>query len=276
MLKNQKIVELELTTMCNARCIFCPRELFKNPIFLSRKMLERVIKNSLDYGIDTLKLAGMGEATLHPKFVTYITELKKSGLKVILNTNGVNLNQELIRQLVDNVDEFRISLHALDREIYKVIYRIDKFDKVYSNIEFLVKNFSDKVCLYTVINKLNKGIEKKIKSKFNNVRVIFSGCTNRALDIFNKDIIDFDICTKYNHYPLASLKEPYCGYAMVVFAISANGDYLLCTNDMNRNNRNIKYNIFEKKFKEIENYIKKGFEDNSFLPYCKTCDNWSS
>jgi len=97
-LPDNAISWLEPTAMCNLACDGCYRENTKD----SHKSLEQV-NHELDVfqskrNSDCISIAG-GDPLLHPQIVDIVADIKKRGLKPILNTNGVALNQKFLKEL---------------------------------------------------------------------------------------------------------------------------------------------------------------------------------
>jgi len=97
-LPDNAISWLEPTSMCNLACDGCYRENEKN----SHKPLD-LIKHELDVfqqkrNSDCISIAG-GDPLLHPQIVEIVAEIKKRGLKPIVNTNGAALTKDLLKDL---------------------------------------------------------------------------------------------------------------------------------------------------------------------------------
>ncbi|MEG8947954.1 radical SAM protein [Rosettibacter firmus] len=97
-LPDNAISWLEPTAMCNLACDGCYRENEKN----SHKPLD-LIKHELDIfqqkrNSDCISIAG-GDPLLHPQIVEIVAEIKRRGLKPIVNTNGAVLTKDLLKDL---------------------------------------------------------------------------------------------------------------------------------------------------------------------------------
>ena len=97
-LSDNAISWLEPTAMCNLACDGCYRENEKD----SHLPLEEV-KHHLDIfdkyrNTDCISIAG-GDPLLYPDIVATVAEIKKRGLKPIINTNGKALTMELLKKL---------------------------------------------------------------------------------------------------------------------------------------------------------------------------------
>lgn len=92
------ITWLEPTAQCNLNCYGCYRKNIKN----SHKPFEDV-KHELDYfqsvrKTDCISIAG-GDPLLYPQIVELVAEIKRRGLKPIINTNGIALTEDLLDEL---------------------------------------------------------------------------------------------------------------------------------------------------------------------------------
>ncbi len=89
---------LEPTAKCNLACFGCYR---KNEVD-SHKPLEQVKEEILLFkkmrNTDAMSVAG-GEPLLHPEIVNIVRFIKQQGLKPIINTNGIALTKELLKEL---------------------------------------------------------------------------------------------------------------------------------------------------------------------------------
>ncbi|MCL4547055.1 MAG: radical SAM protein [Bacteroidetes bacterium] len=97
-LADNAISWLEPTSMCNLSCDGCYRENQKD----SHKSFETV-KHELDIfqqkrNSDCISIAG-GDPLLHPQMVDIVKDIKRRGLKPIINTNGFALKKELLMEL---------------------------------------------------------------------------------------------------------------------------------------------------------------------------------
>jgi hypothetical protein len=97
-LPDNAISWLEPTAMCNLACDGCYRDNVKN----SHLTLNEV-KHHLDVfqqlrNSDCISIAG-GDPLLYPEIVELVADIKKRGLKPIINTNGKALTMDLLKKL---------------------------------------------------------------------------------------------------------------------------------------------------------------------------------
>ena len=96
-LPDNAISWLEPTSMCNLACDGCYRDNEKD----SHKSFEDV-KHELDVfqnlrNSDCISIAG-GDPLVYPDIVKTVAEIKRRGLKPIINTNGHALTKELLKE----------------------------------------------------------------------------------------------------------------------------------------------------------------------------------
>ncbi|HIP90807.1 MAG TPA: radical SAM protein [Methanothermococcus okinawensis] len=137
---------IEITQRCQHNCLFCYSRLVN-------------VKEGI-YGIDpknpdtknytALTISQYGEPLLYPEKVKRAIEFTKSlNLRCDLQTNGVNLNEELIGEFKDlGLDILMVSLSASKLETHKRITGSKTFEKVLENIKLASKY------LYTIVRSV--------------------------------------------------------------------------------------------------------------------------
>ena len=113
-----EISSIELTNNCNLKCPNCPNSTLKfHKGYISDEVFYEALKYLPPYQDDTVAVHCMGEPLLHPKLVEYLTELGKRKINICMSTNGILLNEELLRKILDiykNIDKsvLYISFHT--------------------------------------------------------------------------------------------------------------------------------------------------------------------
>jgi MoaA/NifB/PqqE/SkfB family radical SAM enzyme len=108
--------QVEVTTRCNAACIYCPRTAYRDTwhdrsvsVAAFRRLLPALKKTRL------VHLQGWGEPFLHPDFFTLTALAKEAGCRVSTTTNGMLLNAEKLRQVMESgLDLIAFSLTGLE------------------------------------------------------------------------------------------------------------------------------------------------------------------
>ncbi|MBT4824202.1 radical SAM protein [Candidatus Woesearchaeota archaeon] len=126
-----------LNSLCNAKCYFCHEEGQSVISDLPAEILRQAAIDSSELGIKRIKYTG-GEPLLR-KDLADLTAMIKSvdpEIEISMTTNGIGIERK-IDQLVDaGLDRINVSLHSVDRENYKRIFRVDALDKVLRGLDY--------------------------------------------------------------------------------------------------------------------------------------------
>jgi len=123
---------------CNHRCIFCALDYIGyKPGFLDTALLKTVIKDAAGYGVKSVMYAGEGEPLLHKDIIDIIGFTKRSGIDVSITTNGVFLNDMVIKNCLKDLSWVRVSFNAGTGRTYEKVHRSRKgdFEKAVSNLK---------------------------------------------------------------------------------------------------------------------------------------------
>ena len=143
-------LNFELTTRCDSRCVYCPREKvikkgIKNVGDMDFNIIQRTVQEFSDIPPhNNMKVGpvGLGEPLLYPRFVEVVKLLRDAMPYAFIhaNTNGISMNKNMCEKLVDSgLDSLIISINAHDRAVYKKLAGVDKFNIVVENIKFFLK-----------------------------------------------------------------------------------------------------------------------------------------
>lgn len=129
------VTELDLTNRCNNSCPECCG-INENGAELSKHQIDLIVKSISDIGGQGVILSGGGEPLISPNFTYAVSELKKKGIKLGLNSNGLALTEDTATLIAENCEYFRISLDAASPELYKKTHGMPEaaFGKVVENI----------------------------------------------------------------------------------------------------------------------------------------------
>jgi len=94
-----RILGVTLTNRCNLHCKMCLIEKPGNAV-MSRKVKEEVVKGILRFRKDIM---GRGEVFLDGDFNNMMKEAIKYGIKQSVITNALLLNEEMIKEFVNNI-----------------------------------------------------------------------------------------------------------------------------------------------------------------------------
>ncbi|HLW46992.1 MAG TPA: radical SAM protein [bacterium] len=137
---------LDLATKCNLRCPMCP--VWGSPendkidsvvgvmdIEASRRLLDEV-----QAARPLVQPNLYAEPLLAPKLREQISSMKRRGMAVAMNTNGLSLSEDLAKFFVDvQVDSIMFSIDAVTRETLKLIRGLEKIEKIESAVFRLMR-----------------------------------------------------------------------------------------------------------------------------------------
>jgi MoaA/NifB/PqqE/SkfB family radical SAM enzyme len=137
-----EIVQIESTNMCNAKCVFCPRdEMHRVEGIMSMELYRKVVDECAELGITHVRMHNYGEAFLDRTLVEKIRYAKQKGIKEVgLISNGSLITDRVAQGIVDaGLDAINISVDASGREVFDSTRIGLNYDKVIANIERLVR-----------------------------------------------------------------------------------------------------------------------------------------
>lgn len=135
-------VEIDVTSLCNAKCPFCFQGGCHN------KNSEELNYNEIICLLDELRNLGTyylgfsgGEPFTRKDFLNILGESKKRGFRVSFITNAMLLNKNIIDELEKiGVDRVTVSFHSVNKDIYKFLFGINEdylYYKAVDNIKYL-------------------------------------------------------------------------------------------------------------------------------------------
>ena len=141
----------ELTGRCNAKCSFCysisydsTLALPKKEIFSSKEWMKG-LENIVENGAEIVDFSG-GEPTIHPNFSDVMKKAKELGLYVIVSTNGSTINNDRIRNSIeDYVDCLSLSVHGVGEVHDSAMKRKGSYQEAIKLLNYFKKSKSIKV-----------------------------------------------------------------------------------------------------------------------------------
>ena len=136
-------VEIEISTICNYKCEYCPvRYDPKKPRIMNMRDFTIIIeKISQIPSIKNVSLSSYNEPLLDPYFKERVSQIKKYGLSLILHTNGSKLDRNMVDYLksVKCVNEIHVNFPCYDSQRYYSITGSNTFDTVCENLEYAIE-----------------------------------------------------------------------------------------------------------------------------------------
>jgi len=137
-----EIVQIESTNICNAKCVFCPRdEMHRRQGIMSFDLFTRIVDECAELGITHVRVHNYGEPFVDRKLVEKVRYAKQKGIKEVgMISNGSLITEDVARGMIEaGLDAINISVDASGKEVFESTRIGLKYDKVIANIERLVR-----------------------------------------------------------------------------------------------------------------------------------------
>lgn len=138
-----QVLQIEVTTRCNAFCVMCPRSVFRGEwIFrdMSMKLFTKII-DDINHDLELIYLQGWGEPLLHPNIVDMVSYVKgKLRTNVGLTTNAVFLSDALVERLLRaGLDSIAISIGGATEKTHNSVRVNCDFNTILKNVRCLIE-----------------------------------------------------------------------------------------------------------------------------------------
>jgi MoaA/NifB/PqqE/SkfB family radical SAM enzyme len=137
-----EIVQIESTNICNAKCVFCPRDdMERKQGVMDMALFRKVADECAALGITHVRMHNYGEAFVDRQLVEKVRYAKSIGIaEVGLISNGSLITEAAARGMVDaGLDAINISVDAAGKDVFEKTRVGLKYDKVVANIERLLR-----------------------------------------------------------------------------------------------------------------------------------------
>ena len=138
-----KLISLEVTNACNAKCVMCPREQLTRKIGNIRMdVVDKLCRDAYNKPLQKINVFGFGESLLHPQLVDIIRHIKDALPHVELNlsTNAQLLNGGLAQKLLaSGIDRINVDIDGVQKQTFESVRRQLDFETVVNNVKNLIK-----------------------------------------------------------------------------------------------------------------------------------------
>jgi MoaA/NifB/PqqE/SkfB family radical SAM enzyme len=137
-----EIVQIESTNLCNAKCVFCPRDdMARQQGIMDMALFQKVADECAALGIGHIRMHNYGEAFMDRQLVEKVRYAKRLGIpEVGLISNGSLITEAAARGMVDaGLDAINISVDAAGKEVFERTRLGLNYDKVIANVERLIR-----------------------------------------------------------------------------------------------------------------------------------------
>jgi sulfatase maturation enzyme AslB (radical SAM superfamily) len=136
------IVQIESTNLCNAKCVFCPRdEMHRRQGIMDMDLFTKIVDECAALGITHVRVHNYGEPFLDRQLVEKVRYAKSKGIaEVGMISNGSLITEEIARGMIDaGLDAINISVDAAGKETFESTRLNLKYDDVIGNIRTLAR-----------------------------------------------------------------------------------------------------------------------------------------
>lgn len=161
---NDLKVNFHFTECCNFRCKFCFAP-FASKVLPFDTLLQVVNKIAESKSCTAINFAG-GEPTIDGRLAELIQIAHKSGLNCSLITNGYNLTDNLLADILPHISKIGFSAHSFNEETKKAIMSCTNDFKTLTNNrlndlcnQIVASGYDCKIKVNTVVCSLNKDEE---------------------------------------------------------------------------------------------------------------------
>ena len=158
-------LDIEPTSICNARCALCPTpydKLERDKEFLPMNNFKEII-DTLKNSVRNVNLFVAGDPFINPNLCKMINYTNRNGLRTLISTNGTLLNRKQIDELLDtNLDELYVCLDGAKKESHEKYKRGTNFELICTNIRALTsekkkrKKIFPYIFVQTLITRYNE------------------------------------------------------------------------------------------------------------------------
>ena len=195
----KKNLLLEVTNVCNNKCIFCANRRMTRPKgSIDFELAKRVLQECYDLGSREVGFYATGEPLLYPRLVELISYAKAIGYEyVYITTNGLLATEDRIKELLDaGLQSIKFSINAINRADYIFIHGVDAFDRVIENLKACKKlqgKYKNKLFVSTILTKHTKYEKEEIEKFFDGMcdRVVIQNAKNQGglLPVLNDTLL---------------------------------------------------------------------------------------
>jgi MoaA/NifB/PqqE/SkfB family radical SAM enzyme len=137
-----EIVQIESTNICNAKCVFCPRdEMGRKQGVMDMALFRKIVDECAALGIAHVRMHNYGEPFVDRGLVEKVRYAKEKGIpQVGMISNGSLITEQAARGMIEaGLDAINVSVDASGREVFERTRVGLRYDKVIGNIERLVR-----------------------------------------------------------------------------------------------------------------------------------------
>lgn len=233
-------LRLELSNICNHKCVFCPNsKLRRKKVEMPPELVHRLLKEGAQLGVKEVGFFMNGEPFVSSGLEEYIQYAKELDYRVFITTNGALALPERIRKVIDSgLDSVKFSVNGGSRESYQKVHGRDDYETVMQNLAYF-REYRDEMKAKTRILAscvVTKYIADELDAHYQNLAkyaddVVFYRAESFAGQM-KKEVEELRIDIEHEHLPKYALpnKLP-CPELFRVICVTAEGYLTLCCSE---------------------------------------------
>jgi MoaA/NifB/PqqE/SkfB family radical SAM enzyme len=238
-------VDIEVTNRCNAKCHFCPRDLTPHQGLMSTEVFDQALLRAVEYRdlvaplghTVSVSLCGLGEPLLNKRTPTFVSQVRATGMRCDLSSNGALLDERRGDALLE-AGLNRIFLNVGDtQEAYEEVYQLP-FAKTRDNVVRFLETARGRCEVYIVLVNHRRSTEhleamRRYWREFGAEHFVEFEIINRGGTLFVDDM-------QFESYPQMQQArqllahagiEPFCPVPFGYLFVGYDGNYYLCCSD---------------------------------------------
>ena len=128
-----EIVQIESTNICNAKCVFCPRDdMHRRQGVMSLDLFRKIVDECAALGITHVRVHNYGEPFLDRHLTEKVRYAKSKGIKEVgMISNGSLITEKIARGMIEaGLDAINISVDAGGKDVFEQTRIGLNYDKV--------------------------------------------------------------------------------------------------------------------------------------------------
>jgi radical SAM family protein/iron-sulfur cluster protein len=137
-----EIVQIESTNLCNAKCVFCPRDdMHRKQGVMSLELFKKIVDECAKLKITHVRVHNYGEPFMDRNLVDKVRYAKSKGIREVgMISNGSLITENVARQMVEaGLDAINISVDASGKEVFERTRLNLDYDTVIGNVRTLAR-----------------------------------------------------------------------------------------------------------------------------------------
>ena len=141
--RRPQAINVEITAICDARCIHCPREsMDRSQRPMDMQLFKKLVDEAAELGIPDLCPNGFGEILTMRSFDEHLAYVRSKShrFRILINSNGFRMDDDKIESFLRHeVDFLNITLDGATAETFEKIRVRLKLNEIEDNIHRLIR-----------------------------------------------------------------------------------------------------------------------------------------